>query len=481
MLGFIKKNPILTAVSAVVLVAAGITLYQYDFFKNGIDGVRNKIDCQKIKKNKKTYNEKLALCQKLFQRDSIAAIDDDICTDICQQILECETIRKSNSAVELQRFLDKYQNATKVDCYLEVKDRLDALRCEEVRSASDTVRRLSMEQYLDEYGEEGLCSQEFAAALEECENILATDSCQLFYEYIDTKGEAGACYYDVRKKYYNLCVNVPEPYQSNAKLDSSACEKAKAANTCEAYKKYLVLHPDGKCYDEFLTILQERCPNITIPARPSDAIPFRPEEASVYGGRIKGAAPNSASTTSSRRARCQTYTVGGQVFQAIKIGPLLVMCDNLNVPMYNSICYNYDSNNCQEYGELYTYPEALAACPAGWRLPCESEVDFLINTYYSNPGTAFENLSHHARIKFGGFAMGQTFMNMGTEAYFWCATEASDTEAYYYKFDGWQKTIMNGDIMDKTAKMSCRCVSVADELEYVASRISRVRCHNQPN
>lgn len=480
MITAIKKNPIIAGGIGLVLVAAGILLYQYSFFNNGIKGVRNTIDCKKIKSVKRTYNEKLAICKTLFQRDSTDAINDSDCVNICQQILECEALKSSESIADLKRFLSKYKNAPKVDCYQDAQAQLDHLRCEEARNAPDTVRRLSMQQYLEEFGETGICSLDFESELETCEAILKSDSCLLLYDYLNTKGEAGACYYEVSNKYYQICINNPDSY-GHAKLDSAAYEKAKAADDCEEYRKYLILHPNGKWYQEIRDIMQKNCPDTPIPIRPSDAnafgIPVRPEDASVTGGRInKGVAAMRSSN-----AGCKTYTVGGQTFQATKIGPLLVMCENLNVPMYNSICYNYDARNCQQYGELYTYPEAMAACPQGWRLPCESEIDFLLSTYYSNPQSAFENMSHWAKMQYGGLAAGNTFMNAGTEGYFWCATEASDTEAYYYKFDNWQKTINNGDVLDKTYKLSCRCVSVADEREYVASRISRIRCHNQPN
>lgn len=480
MIAFIKKYPILTASSAFVLIAGGILLYQYSFFTGGIKGVRNTIDCKKITSKKRSYDEKLAACKSLVARDPSGNFKDSLCLSLCEQILDCEKVRTSNSISDLRRFLNKYDNASKVDCYLEVHDRLDALVCDEARNAPDTVRRLSLQQYLDEFGASGLCSAEISAELEECETILASDSCSLLYDYLYIVGEEGACYFEVSKKYYDICVSGPTPYV-DTRRDSTAYANAKAADDCEAYKKYLLLHPNGRFKDEILALMRQNCPDTPVPYESNIAalaVPVRPQDASEDGGRIN--------TTTSLRAKspsagCKTYTVGGMTFQAVKIGPLLVMCENLNVPMFNSVCYNYDAYYCQQYGELYSYPEALAACPRGWRLPCQSEIDFLISTYYSNPQRAFENMSHHTKMQFGGLAAGNTFMNAGQEAYFWCATEASDTEAYYYKFDNWQKTVVNGDVLDKTYKMSCRCVSVADEREYVASRISRIRCHNEPN
>lgn len=47
---------------------------------------------------------------------------------------------------------------------------------------------------------------------------------------------------------------------------------------------------------------------------------------------------------------------------------------NLDIALSGSNCYSGDVNNCKSMGRLYNYEAALAACPAGWKLP--SRADF---------------------------------------------------------------------------------------------------------
>ena len=47
---------------------------------------------------------------------------------------------------------------------------------------------------------------------------------------------------------------------------------------------------------------------------------------------------------------------------------------NLDIALSGSNCYGGDVNNCKSMGRLYNYEAALAACPAGWKLP--SRADF---------------------------------------------------------------------------------------------------------
>jgi uncharacterized protein (TIGR02145 family) len=55
------------------------------------------------------------------------------------------------------------------------------------------------------------------------------------------------------------------------------------------------------------------------------------------------------------------------------------MAENLNYKTSsNSWCYEDDSANCEKYGRLYTWDEAIKACPAGWKLPTSEDWDTLI-------------------------------------------------------------------------------------------------------
>ena len=63
----------------------------------------------------------------------------------------------------------------------------------------------------------------------------------------------------------------------------------------------------------------------------------------------------------------------GQAYEIVAIGDQIWMAENLNYVTPNSWCYDYDENNCRQYGRLYIWESAMSACPADWHLPSETE------------------------------------------------------------------------------------------------------------
>jgi hypothetical protein len=64
----------------------------------------------------------------------------------------------------------------------------------------------------------------------------------------------------------------------------------------------------------------------------------------------------------------------GEVYDVKKVGNLTWMKENLRFDVPNaSWCFDDDEENCAELGRLYTFQAALKACPAGWRLPTDSD------------------------------------------------------------------------------------------------------------
>lgn len=69
----------------------------------------------------------------------------------------------------------------------------------------------------------------------------------------------------------------------------------------------------------------------------------------------------------------------GKYYKFADIGNTRWMAENLNYGNDSlGMCFWDDDENCSEYGRFYTYEEARAVCPDGWRLPTESDFNELV-------------------------------------------------------------------------------------------------------
>jgi uncharacterized protein (TIGR02145 family) len=133
----------------------------------------------------------------------------------------------------------------------------------------------------------------------------------------------------------------------------------------------------------------------------------------------------------------------GKVYRTTRIGNRTWMADNLNFETDNSWCYDNDESNCQKYGRLYRRRAAVTACPAGWRLPREADLDDLIQA--TGIGSEFGGRKLKSRTGWngtddycfsalpGGFMGRQDlFRDIGTGGYWWSEDEDSGCMAYGY-------------------------------------------------
>jgi uncharacterized protein (TIGR02145 family) len=171
----------------------------------------------------------------------------------------------------------------------------------------------------------------------------------------------------------------------------------------------------------------------------------------------------------------------GQIYNTVQIGDQCWLKENMNVATANSVYYNDDQGNGATYGRLYTWEEAMTACPPGWHVPTSDEWCTLTMhadatatcTPESETGTdaGFKLKSaggwadeHHGSDQFGfrarpgGYKSGAgNYEGLGKNAMFWSATESPDGSVYSWSMTNETTKILNHKA-PKTEFRSVRCI-----------------------
>lgn len=189
----------------------------------------------------------------------------------------------------------------------------------------------------------------------------------------------------------------------------------------------------------------------------------------------------------------------GHTYCTVKIGTQTWMGENLDYEVAGSKCYKDVPENCEKFGRLYTYAQAMGRaedecglgwmckgnyplspgiCPDGWTVPTKKDWETLENYIEKHNGSEPAYVSMLAKpedskrddITLGSDLSGFRILVLGTynpeissysdsSVYFWSSTEESVNHAYRFGFD-----LYNFDIFDlqlpawKKAYRSVRCI-----------------------
>jgi uncharacterized protein (TIGR02145 family) len=151
-----------------------------------------------------------------------------------------------------------------------------------------------------------------------------------------------------------------------------------------------------------------------------------------------------------------TIEYAGQTYHTVQIGDQCWLKENLNVGtmilgkqnqtnngIIEKYCYENDPNNCNTYGGLYQWNEAVqyvlpqstqGICPNGWHIPSNSEF-LTLCIILNNDGNALQvggsNTSGFSSLLAGyHINNSDSFITLGGESYFWSSTGGRITDVY---------------------------------------------------
>jgi uncharacterized protein (TIGR02145 family) len=185
-----------------------------------------------------------------------------------------------------------------------------------------------------------------------------------------------------------------------------------------------------------------------------------------------------------------TIDYGGKTYNTVQIGSQCWLKENLDIGSMiqgsdtakdNSIiekyCYDNDTANCNNYGGLYTWDEAMqyttlpgtrGICQPGWHIPTRTEYATLITTV-GGDGNTLKNIGQGSGEGAGtntsgfsallvGYIAPATFLQMSHYGYFWSSTETSLHSAFIM-YPVYNNNYINlGDYGPKFFGFSIRCL-----------------------
>ncbi|MCB0555334.1 MAG: caspase family protein [Phaeodactylibacter sp.] len=246
-------------------------------------------------------------------------------------------------------------------------------------------------------------------------------------------------------------------------------ETALGKNTVPAYQSYLDSYPKGRFVPDvqkYIAIKQQEEQSAWEMALKMD----RGESYNKYLAEYPGGKYETQAQEALKRFYLDTRD--SRYYRTVELGGQLWMAQNLNY-QGSGLCYNKQDTICEKTGKLYTWEEAMKACPEGWRVPTDDEWWSMTALYgkafsysrnkASDAGqNAYQKLVNDGdtgfKAELGGQFSGGQFSQLGQAGYYWSSIRDSGSgEALIYSFDS--KNGVVARTTDAPAKaFSCRCV-----------------------
>ncbi|MCL1956762.1 MAG: hypothetical protein FWF63_05525 [Fibromonadales bacterium] len=163
---------------------------------------------------------------------------------------------------------------------------------------------------------------------------------------------------------------------------------------------------------------------------------------------------SSGNTSSSSQGNGSFIDVrDGKKYNTVVIGSQTWMAQNLDyyeewvVPTRGNRCYNNKDANCEKYGRLYEWGDAIRICPDGWHLPTRAEWNTLVSHIGDDAGKKLKSKKNEWKngegdgtdvygfgaLPGGGLGKGE-FANLNIDGYWWTSTEYETGYAAYMKY-----------------------------------------------
>jgi len=179
-----------------------------------------------------------------------------------------------------------------------------------------------------------------------------------------------------------------------------------------------------------------------------------------------------------------SITYGGKIYHSVLVGAQCWLKENLDIgtlilgaenqsdnELIEKYCYNNDLNNCDTYGGLYQWDEAMqyvttegaqGICPDGWHVPTRAEF-FTLSESVGWDANALKredqdgnstNTSGFSAL-YAGNRYFLNFLQLGDHSYFWSTTQ-EDYGADYFSLSSYPGPYFNYEY--KFCGLSIRCI-----------------------